>query len=253
MNSQKYDHLSVDAHRQVTFKAMMPESCNKRDSHVRMRFILEKTLEPIDVHCEVNQENAITKNENHYITLVAKARLPILRNMYNEPVNYFYYYYLETPNPADANALVNVEENLLAEKSSVRYFSFNLEQLNIKSNKKMSRAFGGQYRPNQRGGGLNAANAANAAANAVNDDDNFHLHQIDGLVLFDAVRYASPATELNQMKKDLMEVMLPIQQLSSRGIKEVTTHSKFIKNFCRTYHCLCLDDKEYQVNFENVS
>ena len=86
------------------------------------------------------------------MTLVAKVRLPILRNMYNEQINYFYYYYLETPNPTDPNALVNVEENLLAERSSVRYFSFNLEQLNIKSNKKMSRAFGGQYRNNPRGG-----------------------------------------------------------------------------------------------------
>ena len=72
-------------------------------------------------------------------------------------------------------------------------------------------------------------------------------------MLFDAVRYENPATELSSMKKDFVEIMLPIQQLSSRNIKEATTHSKFIKSFCRAYHCLCLEDKEYQANFESVS
>ena len=94
-------------HKQVTFRAVVPESCLKKDSHIRMKFILDRTLEPIEVHCEISQDDALTKADEKnikstkkYINITAKARLPILSMSRADAksgdrlnyINFIYYY-----------------------------------------------------------------------------------------------------------------------------------------------------------------
>lgn len=247
-------------HKQVTFRAVVPESCLKKDSHIRMKFILDKTLEPIDVHCEVAQDNALTKTDEHYINITAKARLPLLRLTEQKSssdqqlnyLNFLYYYVIETPVANEPQRMEVLEENWVLEKGKCHFFSFDLDQFNLKSKKAARSGPGVLGMANRRG--FNRNNVNNMNNMNVNDDDNFHLHQYDGFILFGTdYTYASPKRAINLIKKDTIEIMLPLTQLNSRAVKETTPHSRLLKSFARVYHCLCLRDHFYKQTFESVS